>query len=701
MKKRIKNFFEDNKGVKIKSQDLANNLSIKNSQQYSELKSVLYKLYKEGFLTKVGKRYQLSKNNKKGLIKNIIGKLSIIADQNYGFVTPQNSKMKDVFIAERNLATAFDGDIVEISLFAKRRGKNIEGQIITIIERAHSEITGKLQKSNSFYVVVPDNKKIHRNIYIAHSKLKGAKSGDKVVVSKITWNSHSLNPEGTVIDVLGRAGTYDAEIYSIAREFNLRYKFPQAVLDEADKIEVNVSQEELLNRIDLRKKIIFTIDPKTAKDFDDAISIEILRNGNYQVGIHIADVSHYVQPGTELFNEARKRSTSVYIVGKVIPMLPEKLSNGVCSLVPNEDRLTFSVLVEMTPTAKIINYRIQKSVINSKRRFTYDEVQKIIDEQEGDFSAQVILLNHMAKLLRAKRVKKGSINFITPEVQFELDKNGATKNIKIKEIKESNHLVEEYMLLANQIIAKHVSRTGNKNSLPFVYRVHDLPAKEKIDEFANFVKSLGYSFDPASANKSKALQKLLEQIKGKPEEAVVNEIAIRSMAKAIYSTKNIGHFGLAFKYYTHFTSPIRRFPDLIVHLLIYKYTAKLPGKSFRFKELDNICEHSSEQERSATNAERLSIKLKQMEFLKTKLGEEFPGVISGVTNFGLFIELNDTLAEGLLSIRDLDDDFYIFDEKKYMLKGKRHGKKFRLGDKINVKLVRVDEEKREIDFTLL
>ncbi|MEG8990327.1 ribonuclease R [Ignavibacteria bacterium 4148-Me] len=697
MKKKIKSFFKNNPSLKIKSKELAERLSIFDSYEYAELKYYLHKLTEEGFLEKSGKRYQLNRYGS----EKLIGTLQIISDGDYGFVILNNQNIKDVFIAGKNLNTAFDGDIVEVKLLERQRGKNIEGTIVDIVERNRKEIVGTLQKSNSFYFVIPDDKKIHRDIYISSKNLGSAKAGDKVVVGNIKWISPNLNPEGKIIEVLGKAGSFDVEIASIAREFELPYKFPNSVLKEAEKITEEIPEAEFKKRIDLRDKIIFTIDPEDAKDFDDAVSVEILKNGNFLLGVHIADVSHYVRENSATYKEALKRGTSVYLVGKVIPMLPEKLSNQICSLVPGKDRLTFSVLAEVTPTGKIVNYEIHKSIINSKRRFTYEEVQKIIDEGQGDFYEQIALLNKIAKVLREKRIKKGSINFFTPEVVFKLDKNGKPVEINIKKVGESNNLIEELMLMANQIIATHVQPKKGEEVYPFVYRVHDQPDKEKIIEFARFVRSLGYSFDPNSSNKSKEFQKLLDSVKGTEEEAVVNEIAIRSMAKAIYSTKNIGHYGLGFKYYTHFTSPIRRFPDLIVHNLIYNYLQNKLEKKYNIEDLEKICEHASERERTAINAERLSVKLKQIEYLKSKVGQEFHGVVSGITNFGIFVELSQNLAEGLIRYRDMDDDYYLFDEKNYSITGKSTGRRIRLGDKVNVKLIRVDEEKREIDFKLI
>lgn len=697
MKKTLIAFFKNHPSLKIKAKEIANQLQIVDDHVYAELKHFLHSLTTEGFIKKEGKRYQFNAVAH----GKLIGTLQIVGEGDFGFVVLKDKNIKDVFVTGKNFNTAFDGDIVEISLIASRRGKNLEGEVIKVVERKREEIVGTLHKSNSFFFIRPDDSKIHRDIYVAAGKLSGAKTGDKVVCNEIEWRSPHQNPEGRIKEILGKSGSYDAEISSIAREFGLTYKFPKEVEKEAAEISEVIPPSEIKKRLDLRGKVVFTIDPEDAKDFDDAVSIEILPNGNSLIGIHIADVSHYVHEGTKIYKEAAQRATSVYLVGKVIPMLPEKLSNTICSLVPYKDRLTYSVIVEMTPRAKLVSYEIHKTVINSKRRFTYDEVQKIIDTGEGELFDEINKLNKIAQTLRAKRMSKGSINFFSPEVKFELDKNGIPVEIKIKEVRDSHKLIEEFMLLANQIVAAHVKPKENKKSIPFVYRIHDLPDKEKIIEFARFVKSLGYHFDPNSANKSKQFQMLLEEIVGKEEEAVVNVVAIRSMAKAIYSTKNIGHYGLGFRHYTHFTSPIRRFPDLIVHNLIYKSNAGSAEKNLSLEQLEEICNHSSAQERNAVNAERLSVKLKQIEYLKSRVGEEFHGVVSGITHFGIFIELSQTLSEGLIRLRDMQDDFYIYDEKNYAINGKRRGRRIRLGDKVNVKLIRVDDEKREIDFILL
>ncbi|MGD8778894.1 MAG: ribonuclease R [Ignavibacteria bacterium] len=695
MKKEIKAFFKKRPSLRIKAKELSKKLNATEPHQYAKLKEVLFKLTEEGYLEKAGKRFKLLTKNKSALI----GKLSIMENGNYGFVSLEDTKKKDVFIPEKYLSTAFNGDTVEVSLLANKRGKNLEGQIINIVTRARKEFVGVLNKSKSFYFVEPDDIKVHRDFYIASENLNRAKNGDKVVVSDIEWTNPLLNPEGKIKEILGKAGSYDAEISALAREFNLPYTFSKDVISETEKISGSIPSSEIKKRLDLRDIVVFTIDPEDAKDFDDAVSIDFLDNGNYLLGIHIADVSHYVDFNSAIYNEALNRATSVYFVGKVIPMLPEKLSNNICSLVPNKDRLTYSVMVEFTPRGKLVDYCIVKSVINSKRRFTYEETQAIIETGEGDCKNEILKLNAVAKTLKRKRLRKGSINFITPEVKFELDKNGVPIGVNIKKIKDSNNLIEELMLLANQIVASHINKNKGRIENPFVYRVHDVPDKDKIAEFSGFVKTLGYQYQADFTN-PKALQKLLDEVQGTEEEALINEIAIRSMAKAVYSINNIGHYGLGFDFYTHFTSPIRRFPDLIVHKLIFNYIEKKENL-LSANELSEICDHASNRERNAINAERQSVKLKQIEFLKNKIGFEYYGIISGIANFGIFVEICESLAEGLVRLKDMDDDYYLLDEKNYSIIGRSSKRKFRLGDKVNVKIINVNEERREIDLKII
>jgi len=691
MKNQIKSFFKENPSSSFKSKEVAKRLKIKDDQSYLLLKSNLHELVSEQFLTRTGKRYKLYTMPESNIL---IGHFNL-NDGGYGFVTPKNSKTGDIFIAARNINSAFHGDKVEVVLFAKQKGKNLEGQITKVIERKRKEIVGQLKKSKSFYFVTPDDPKIHRDIYVDAKSLKESKTGDKVAVGNISWEDRMQNPVGEIVEVIGKEGTLHAEVTSIAREFGIPFLFNEKTHLEAEKINFEIDEAEIGKRIDFRSKNVFTIDPVDAKDFDDALSIEKLENGNYKVGVHIADVSHYVKAGTSIDKEASGRGNSVYLVGKAIPMLPEKLSNNICSLVPNEDRLTFTVIFEMTDKGNLLNHQIAKTIINSKRRFTYEEAQKIIESGEGDFANEVRLLNELARQLRNTRMKTGSFEFFSPEVEFQLDESGYPSNILKKEIKESNMLVEEFMLLANKTIAERIFSRGN---VPFVYRVHDFPDEEKITEFTRFVKSLGYSFNPKGGKAATQFNQLMQQVKGTEEEGVISELAVRSMAKAIYSTKNIGHYGLGFKNYTHFTSPIRRYADLLVHRVLDKTLISKSGKNYSLDQLTKICEHISATERTAMEAERRSVKLKKIQFLQNKLGEEFHAVISGVVNYGIFVELTDILAEGLIRARDLEGDFYVLDEKKYSLIGKRTKKQFRLGDKITVKLVRVDLDNLELDF---
>ncbi len=697
MKKELKAFFNRNQGRGYKSKDISKKLGFTSEYEYASLKAALHRLEEEGFLIRIGKRFQI---NKLPQTNKLTGRVEINRN-GYGFVVVNNENINDVFIASRNLGSAFDGDTVEVELFAKQKGKNLEGQIVRIVERKRKEYVGILKKSKSFFFISPDDPNIHRDIYINEARLNNAKTGDKVVVGNLIWDSSMLNPEGEVLEVLGKAGSHDAEILSLAREFNLRYKFSKSVLAETNKISVEIPLEEIKTRIDYRSKNVFTIDPEDAKDFDDALSIEELENGNFSIGIHIADVSHYVKRGYSLDLEANQRGNSIYFVGKVIPMLPEKLSNQVCSLVPYEDRLTYSVIVQITPRGKVIDYRIAKTIINSKRRFSYEEAQKVIEQQDGDLSEDILQLNKIAQILRKKRMREGSFDFISPEVKFKLDENGVPVSVAIKHTMDSNMLIEEFMLLANKLVASHIALQKSGPVKPFVYRVHDLPDQEKIIEFSRFVKTLGYSFDPNSSSKSTSFQNLLNQVKGKEEEALINELAIRSMAKAVYSPQNIGHYGLGFKYYSHFTSPIRRYSDLIVHRLLFGYENQKSGEIYSLAQLEEICDNISATERNAIEAERFSTKMKQIEYLQNHLGNEFSAIISGITNFGIFVKLTDILAEGLIRLRDLDDDYYEHDERKYAIIGKRTKKQYRLGDKVHVKLIRVDEERSELDFIII
>jgi ribonuclease R len=697
MKKKIIAFFKKNPGRGFKTRDVALNLDITDDHDYASLKSYLHSLVEEEFITRSGKRYMLNHTPKSN---KITGTLQI-TQGGFGFVISKDSKMRDIFVAARNLGTAFNGDTVEVILFANQKGKNLEGQVIQVVKRKKEEIVGTLLKTNSFYFIKPDAQDFQRDIYLSKKNLKGAKTGNKVLVGNIKWDNPDLNPEGEVIEVLGKAGSRDTEIISLAKEFNLQYKFSDKTQEETEVIPMEISSEDIGQRIDFRDKIVFTIDPEDAKDFDDALSITLLDNDNYSVGVHIADVSNYVTYNTSLDKEAFARGNSVYLVGKVIPMLPEKLSNNICSLVPGKDRLTYSVIAEISKRGKLVDYKIHKTVINSKRRFSYEEVQEIIEKEDGDFVKEILQLNSLAQTLRKKRLREGSIDFFSAEVKFELNEEGVPVKILKKEAKQSNMLVEEFMLLANKIVARQIAAPEKGDVHPFIYRVHDLPDKEKIIEFAKFVRSLGYSFDPNAASKSNQFQVLMQSVKDTEEEAVISELAIRSMAKAVYSTHNIGHYGLGFKYYTHFTSPIRRYADLMVHRLLFQYLEKKGKFRYSLADLEEVSDHISITERNAVEAERQSVKLKQVEFLQNHIGDEFHAIISGVAHFGIFVKVTDILAEGLVKLRDLESDFYVYDEKKYALVGRVTKKQFRLGDKIRVQLIRADLAKSELDFIIL
>jgi ribonuclease R len=647
-----------------------------------------------------------------------------------GLVELHEPHAGSVRISSKFMGTALPGDVVSVAIFAlppSRKSKHTpspdeqlpEGEILGVIQRSSEPIVGEFERSRHFLFVTPDNRRFRRDIYIPPGKTLGARPGDKVVAIVEEWSNPNLNPEGKVIEVLGKRGEVRAEMKSVIRMFNLPVAFPKEVLEEAEKITTAIPQKESAKRLDLRKELCFTIDPEDAKDFDDAISLEILPTDEYKLGVHIADVSHYVREGTPLDTEASKRGTSIYLADAVIPMLPEKLSNVVCSLRPHEDRLTYSAFMIIDQKGIVKDYTIEKSVINSKRRFTYEEVQNILETGHGDFADVLRQMNTLAKILLKKRMKEGSLDFETTETKFRFDAKGQPTEIIKKHRLDAHRLVEDFMLLANKTVATHIARglqrkksdgaskkdigVPSQQLLPFIYRVHDFPNPEKIAELTSFVQQFGYSLNTSGGVTSRALQKLLNDVHGKEEEAVINEVAIRSMAKAVYSGDNIGHFGLGFRYYTHFTSPIRRYPDLVVHRLLDGYSKPVPMKRRQFLKdaLPEICEQSSKMEQRAMEAERESVKVMQVEYMKRHVGDEFHAIISGVTHFGLFVEIADLLVEGLIRVRDLEDDYYVFDEKNYALIGRRTRKRYRLGDKVQVQVVRVDPEEREIDFVMV
>ena len=607
-----------------------------------------------------------------------------------------------IFVAERNSAHAMNNDKVRIAFYAKRRGCEAEGEVIEILQRANDTFVGTLEVEKSYAFLVTENRTLANDIFIPKDKLKGGKTGDKAVVKVTEWPDKAKNPIGQVLDILGKAGDNTTEMHAILAEFGLPYVYPQSVEKAADKIPAEISAEEIARREDFRKVTTFTIDPKDAKDFDDALSIRPLKDGLWEVGVHIADVTHYVKEGSIIDKEAEKRATSVYLVDRTIPMLPERLCNFICSLRPNEEKLAFSAIFDITEKGEVRDSRIVHTVIESDRRFTYEEAQQIIETKEGDFKDEILMLDTIAKALREKRFTAGAINFDRYEVKFEIDEKGKPISVYFKESKDANKLVEEFMLLANRTVAEKIGKAP-KGKKPKVlpYRIHDLPDPEKLDNLAQFIARFGYRLRTSGTKTdvSKSINHLLDDIQGKKEENLIETVSIRAMQKARYSTHNIGHYGLAFDYYTHFTSPIRRFPDMMVHRLVTRYMDG--GRSVSETKYEDLCDHSSNMEQIAANAERASIKYKHVEFMSERLGQTYDGVISGVTEWGLYVELNENKCEGMIPIRDLDDDYYEFDEKNYCLRGRRKNRIYSLGDAITVKVARANLEKKQLDFALV
>lgn len=607
-----------------------------------------------------------------------------------------------IFVAERNSMHALNGDRVRVNIAARRKGIEPEAEVIEIIEKKDQTFTGTLKVDKHFGYLTTDSKFLANDIFIPKAKLRGGKTGDKAVVKITGWEDDAKNPKGEVIDILGRSGENNAEIHAILAEYGLPYKYPEAVEKAAAKIDAGITDEVVAAREDMREVTTFTIDPKDAKDFDDALSIRQLPSGNYEIGVHIADVTHYVTPSSIIEREAQSRATSVYLVDRVVPMLPEHLSNGICSLRPDEDKLTFSCIFEMDENAQVINSHIARTVTRSDRRFTYEEAQAVIETGEGDFRDEILTLDRLAKILRRERFEGGAVEFDRPEVRFDIDENGHPIGVHTKVSKDANKLIEEFMLLANRTVATVIGKpAGRKKPKAFPYRIHDMPDATKLTNLSALARNFGYKVKTSGSSRevNTSINRMLADIKGTPEENLLSTLAIRSMAKAAYSVNNIGHYGLAFDYYTHFTSPIRRYPDMMVHRLLERYLAG--GRSVNLEKLEDQCKHSSEMEQLAATAERSSIKYKQVEYMADRLGEVFSGVISGVTEWGLYVELDDNKCEGLVPMRDLADDYYDFDEKNYCLVGRRHNNRYRLGDMVTVQVARADINKRMLDFVLV
>ena len=713
LSKRILESLTQGKNEKLNYKQIAAKVGIYDKQGREEVKEQIDRLVEAKLLLKAGRgKYRVNYKQLKGKDNGrnyVIGRIEM-KRSGMAFVIPQSeandtrdeSLEEDIFIADGNLGNALNNDIVKVVVFPARKGKRPEGQVVEVMQRSKKQIVGTISIRKGVAYFIPDYAYFRRDIIIPGRLLNKAKNGDKVVVVIVDWPAKTRSPLGEVTHVLGQPGDNNVEMLAILAENDFPLKFPDKVEKEANDIPKEIPESEIRKRRDFRNVTTFTIDPADAKDFDDALSFEVLESGMYRIGIHIADVTHYVRPGTALDAEAYDRATSVYLVDRTIPMLPEALSNNLCSLRPHEDKLCYSAVFDLDDNAKVHKEWFGHTVINSDRRFNYEEAQEIIETGKGDLSEAMLKLHALAQIMRKKRFDNNAINFETDEVKFKLDDEGHPIGVYLKEQKEANWLIEEFMLLANRRVAEKIGKKKIAGKAPnvFVYRIHDKPLDEKVNTFKTFVKKLGYELKTSSSKSlSSSLNAMLADQKGKADYDMLSKLSIRMMARACYSTDNIGHYGLAFPYYTHFTSPIRRYPDMMVHRLLDRYLAN--KESVNQDQYEEYCKHCSQMEQQATQAERDSIKYKQAEYLADQVGEVFEATVSGISEWGIYAELVESKCEGMIPMRSFDDDFYYIDEENYTLVGLHHGHSLRFGDTIKVRVVAVDLIKKQMDFDIV